>query len=60
MVNEKPAQLVQGRDLIPLGVRPGPEMGRILRAAYGAQIEGEFATCAEGLEWLKSHGLVKS
>ena len=27
---------------------------------YGAQIEGEFATCAEGLEWLKSHGLLKS
>ena len=60
VVNEKPAQLVQGRDLIPLGVRPGPEMGHILRAAYGAQIEGEFATCAEGLEWLKSHGLLKS
>ena len=60
VVNEKPAQLVQGRDLIPLGVRPGPEMGRILRAAYDAQIDGAFATCAEGLEWLKSHGLVKS
>ena len=59
VVNEKPAQLVNGRDLIPLGVAPGPEMGRILRAAYDAQIDGAFATAAEGLEWLKSHGLVK-
>ena len=60
VADKKPAQLVLGRDLIPLGVRPGPEMGRLLRAAYDAQIDGAFATTDEGVDWLKSHGLLKS
>ena len=59
VVDEKPVRLVLGRDLIPLGVRPGPEMGRILLAAYNAQIDGAFSTADEGIAWLKSHGWLK-
>ncbi len=49
----KPAPLLQGRDLIEAGVQPGPAMGELLRHAYQAQIDGEFVTIAEGLEWLR-------
>ncbi|MGI5831919.1 MAG: CCA tRNA nucleotidyltransferase [Thermoguttaceae bacterium] len=59
VADEKPAELVRGRDLIPLGVRPGPEMGRLLHLAYEAQIEGEFVSTQEGLAWLRTRGFVK-
>jgi tRNA nucleotidyltransferase (CCA-adding enzyme) len=48
----KPAALVLGRDLIERGYRAGPQLGAILRQAYTAQIEGEFSTQAEALDWI--------
>jgi tRNA nucleotidyltransferase (CCA-adding enzyme) len=48
----RPAALVQGRDLLALGMQPGPQFGELLRRAYQAQIDGEFATTAEGIEWV--------
>jgi len=42
--------LVMGRDLIKLGVEPGPEMGRILKKLYKAQLDNGFETKAAGLE----------
>ncbi|RPJ00671.1 MAG: CCA tRNA nucleotidyltransferase [Candidatus Aminicenantes bacterium] len=42
--------LVMGRDLIKLGVQPGPEMGRILKKLYKAQLDNGFETKAAGLE----------
>ncbi len=42
--------LVMGRDLLKLGVPPGPEMGRILKKLYKAQLDNGFETKAAGLE----------
>jgi len=42
--------LIQGRDLIELGVPPGPEMGRLLKKLYKAQLDNAFETKAKGLE----------
>jgi len=42
--------LVMGRDLIKLGVPPGPEMGRLLKKLYAAQLDNRFETKAAGLE----------
>ncbi|HPW18024.1 MAG TPA: HD domain-containing protein [Candidatus Aminicenantes bacterium] len=42
--------LVMGRDLIELGVAPGPEMGRLLKKLYKAQLDGLFETRARGIE----------
>jgi tRNA nucleotidyltransferase (CCA-adding enzyme) len=39
-----PEPLIRGRDLIALGVSPGPGMGRLLKAIYERQLDGEFAT----------------
>jgi tRNA nucleotidyltransferase (CCA-adding enzyme) len=47
---------VKGRDLIPLGIEPGPEMGRLLDKIYNAQLEGLFTTVGEGLEYAKKQG----
>ena len=60
VADEKPAALIRGRDLIALGIPPGPEMGQILRAAYDAQIDGAFAAASEGIAWLKERGLLKA
>ncbi len=53
-----PSPLVQGRDLLPLGVQPGPTMGETLRQAFEAQLDGEFATTEDGVRWLRERGLV--
>jgi tRNA nucleotidyltransferase/poly(A) polymerase len=42
--------LVMGRDLIKLGVPPGPEMGRLLKKLYKSQLDNGFETKARGLE----------
>ena len=40
ILQEAPLALLQGRDLGPLGVKPGPVMGHVLRRVYKAQIDG--------------------
>ena len=41
--------LIMGRDLISLGVAPGPGMGQLLKKLYRAQLAGDFETRAQGL-----------
>lgn len=49
----KPDPLLQGRDLIKAGLKPGPSFGDIITAAYDAQLEGEITSPEEAQEWLK-------
>jgi tRNA nucleotidyltransferase (CCA-adding enzyme) len=42
--------LVMGRDLIKLGVPPGPGMGKLLKKLYKLQLDNGFETKAAGLE----------
>lgn len=55
--DSKPVPLVLGRHLIELGLSPGPRFSEILDACYEAQIEGEFGTVAEGIEYAR--GLIE-
>ncbi len=48
-----PKPLVQGRDLIALGMQPGVKFGIILKATYEAQLDGKFLTREEGIEFVK-------
>jgi len=48
-----PQPILLGRHLIELGIEPGPEMGAILRAAFEAQLDGEFFTLNDGVKWVK-------
>ncbi|HSD66053.1 MAG TPA: HD domain-containing protein [Vicinamibacteria bacterium] len=42
-----PEAILKGRDVIALGVAPGPDVGRILRAVYERQLDGAVATLEE-------------
>ena len=42
--------LILGRDLIKMGVPPGPDMGKILKRLYAMQIDNAFETRAGGLK----------
>ena len=44
-----PAPIVMGRHLLELGLPPGPEVGRLLRRIYEAQLDGDITTLDEGL-----------
>lgn len=44
--------LLQGRDVIALGIEPGEEVGKILRAAKSAQLDGIFSSHQEAIKWL--------
>jgi hypothetical protein len=54
-----PRPLLLGRHFIAIGVTPGPTMGRLLKHAYDAQLDGEFETVESGLPWLKARGLLQ-
>jgi tRNA nucleotidyltransferase (CCA-adding enzyme) len=48
-----PKPIVQGRDLISLGMKPGIEFGAILKKCFEAQLDGAFADHDGGMEYLK-------
>jgi tRNA nucleotidyltransferase (CCA-adding enzyme) len=50
-----PAPLVLGRDLLALGVKPGPRMGEILRAVYEKQLDGSVTTVEEGITFAREY-----
>ena len=42
-----PQPILTGRDVLALGVPPGPEVGRVLRAVFERQLDGEVRTLEE-------------
>lgn len=47
-----PVPIVTGKDLMVLGIAPGPEMGRLLKKLLELQVEGIFSTWAEAEAYL--------
>jgi poly(A) polymerase len=47
-----PPPLVTGRDLIALGWKPGPPIGKILEAVQTRQLEGMLTSREEALAWV--------
>jgi len=50
-----PEALANGEMLIEIGLAPGPAMGKLLDAAYQAQLDGEFSDTAGASLWLSRH-----
>ncbi|MDF3128344.1 CCA tRNA nucleotidyltransferase [Kiritimatiellaeota bacterium B1221] len=48
-----PAPWIRGKDLLALGLVPGPEIGRWKDLAYEHQLEGSFATPEDLKRWLR-------
>ncbi|MEM7495563.1 MAG: hypothetical protein AAF471_05420, partial [Myxococcota bacterium] len=55
-----PDPLLQGRHLLKLGHKPGPELGKLLQQAYEAQLDGAFTTVDGALAWLRDNGKSQS
>ncbi|MGL6194472.1 MAG: CCA tRNA nucleotidyltransferase, partial [Thermoguttaceae bacterium] len=51
VLEQSPAPILRGRDLMQLGIKPGPQLGEILKAAYEAQLDGEFETIEDAIKW---------
>jgi tRNA nucleotidyltransferase (CCA-adding enzyme) len=50
-----PEEIMKGRHLIKeLGMKPGIHFGVILKAAFEAQLDGDFEDEIDGLEWIKN------
>jgi tRNA nucleotidyltransferase (CCA-adding enzyme) len=49
-----PSPIVLGRHLLALGVRPGPEVGQLLKKIYERQLDGEITNLEQGLALAKS------
>ena len=48
-----PPPLVNGNDLMSLGLKPGPKFGEILEAVETRQLEGALKSRDEALDWVK-------
>ena len=47
--NKPPAPIVLGRHLLGMGMKPGPDVGTILKQIYERQLDGEIVTLDDGL-----------
>jgi tRNA nucleotidyltransferase (CCA-adding enzyme) len=54
VLDSPPKALLLGRDLVALGILPGPAMGRLLKDAFEAQLSMLFTTKEEALGWAAS------
>ncbi|GJL50705.1 MAG: multifunctional CCA protein [Nitrospirales bacterium] len=52
---QAPKPLLMGRHLLAMNVQAGPLMGVILKAAFEAQLGGEFDTIEGACRWVQQH-----
>jgi len=50
---ELPPPLLTGRDLIELGLEPGPLFAEILRAVEDARLEGQLSSAEQARDWVR-------
>jgi tRNA nucleotidyltransferase (CCA-adding enzyme) len=53
VAHEPPAAILLGRHLLELGMKPGPQMGEVLKAIYEQQLDGAVTNLDEALEAAK-------
>jgi tRNA nucleotidyltransferase (CCA-adding enzyme) len=51
----KPKPLIDGNVLKDMGIKPGPNMGKLLNEVYNAQLNGDISTPEEAVQWLKNN-----
>lgn len=55
VMSEPMPKLIQGRDLISIGLKPSPLFSKILDEAYEKQLQSEFNKSEDALIWLKNY-----
>ena len=56
--NSPPKPIIQGRDLISLGLKPSKEFKTILNRIYSEQLDGNISTYSEAIDFVKNKNLV--
>lgn len=51
---DKPVAIIRGQDIIDLGYKPGPIVGKIVKKLYEMQLNGSFSDRETGLKRIKS------
>jgi poly(A) polymerase len=54
-----PTPFINGKDLIDLGVKPGPQMGQILDSLYDKQLDYQFKSKEDALDYLRRKRIIK-
>ena len=49
--DDKPKPFLKGRHLLQLGMRPGPQMGKVLEEAFALQLDGAIFSFEEAKAW---------
>ncbi|MFA5879469.1 MAG: polynucleotide adenylyltransferase, partial [Candidatus Margulisiibacteriota bacterium] len=50
--DQKPVPIILGRDLIDLGIKPGPEFGKIIHECFELQLEDVLSTKEDLLKYV--------
>ena len=53
MANWLPKKLIQATELMAIGIKPGPTLGKILNELYELQLDGKLNTREEAAEHLR-------
>ena len=56
----KPKAIINGNDLLALGIKPGPIMKEILSELYLEQLEGKLTSKETALDWIRQRYLQKN
>jgi len=51
-----PDKFFTGKDLIQLGLKPSEQFGEIIKEMYDAQLNGEFSSKEEAIEYFLNNG----
>jgi hypothetical protein len=54
--NQLPDKLFTGKDLIALGIKPSEKFGLIIKEMFDAQLNGEFNTKEEAVDYFLANG----
>ncbi len=52
---QKPKPFLSGKYLLSLGLKPGPDLGRMIRESFELQLEGELIDVAAAEKWAREH-----
>ena len=53
VLDEKPKPFLTGRFLLSLGMKPGPEVGKLIAESFELQLEGEIGDVGEAEVWAR-------
>ena len=54
LLEEAPQPYLTGKMLMDLGVKPGKQMGEIIKQSFELQLDGKITNAEEALEWAKN------